>query len=316
VLHTFVGSTLDDLMHEAVHSLLQLGELIEPTRGSALELTGVALELSNPRARLSRTETRGKVFSALGELCWYLSGSNELTPITYYIPKYSDEAEDGKVHGGYGPRLFAFDGFDQVQYVIAALSKNKSSRRAVIQIFDHRDVAEKHREVPCTCTLQFLVRGGALQMITYMRSNDAYLGLPHDIFAFTMLQELVAKSVGLPLGRYLHMVGSFHLYTRDQPAAENFLQEGWQTSILPMPTLPDGDPWPGVQQLLVAERHLREGGDISQVPMPTQEYWKDLALLLCSYAANRRRDWSLLADLRGHVVSNVYDIFIPEHRPN
>ena len=31
------------------------------------ELRGVTLQLTNPRARLSRSESRGKVFSALGE---------------------------------------------------------------------------------------------------------------------------------------------------------------------------------------------------------------------------------------------------------
>lgn len=37
-----------------------------------------------------------------------------------------------------------------------------------------------------------------------MRSNDAYLGFPHDVFFFTMIQELVARSLGIRVGDYHH----------------------------------------------------------------------------------------------------------------
>jgi thymidylate synthase len=37
-------------------------------------------------------------------------------------------------------------------------------------------------------------------MVTTMRSNDAYLGLPHDVFCFTMLQEIIARSLGREIG--------------------------------------------------------------------------------------------------------------------
>jgi len=40
--------------------------------------------------------------------------------------------------------------------------------------------------------MQFMVRRRRLHLLTNMRSNDAFIGLPHDIFAFTMLQEIMA----------------------------------------------------------------------------------------------------------------------------
>jgi thymidylate synthase len=100
--------------------------------------------------------------------------------------------------------------------LISLLQKRPASRRAALQIYDARDLAQEHKDVPCTCTLQFFVRDGRLEMATYMRSNDAYLGLPHDVFAFTMLQELVARSLGVEVGVYRHMVGSLHLYEVDR----------------------------------------------------------------------------------------------------
>ena len=64
----FRADTLDDLMRDVVSEIQRHGVETNPSRGGATEITGVLLELSNPRARLSRTETRGRVFSCLGEL--------------------------------------------------------------------------------------------------------------------------------------------------------------------------------------------------------------------------------------------------------
>src|SRR4051794_26260593 len=80
----FAGETLDDLLRDLIGALVSTGQPIRPTKGEAVELVGVLVELVNPRARLSRTETRGRPFSCLGELCWYLSGSNDLDFIKYY----------------------------------------------------------------------------------------------------------------------------------------------------------------------------------------------------------------------------------------
>ena len=219
---SFPGSSLDDVMRDVITMLLTSGEATTPSRGQAVEIRGATLELDNPRARLSRSETRGRVFSSLAELCWYLSGSDKVEPIKHYLSHYEDDAEeDGTVHGAYGPRLLNFDGIDQIRYVIDTLGQRPFSRQATIQIFDHEDVRELYNHVPCTCVLQYFVRSDSVDAITYMRSNDAYKGLPHDIFAFTMIQELIARSLGIDVGTYTHMVGSLHLYQADEANLEN-----------------------------------------------------------------------------------------------
>src|SRR5690606_23406544 len=148
----------------------------------------------------------------LGELAWYLAGSNSLEFIEYYIPAYEKSSDDKKtIHGAYGPRLVGKGEKDQLKNVIKILKKKPSSRQAVIQLFDAADILEDHLDIPCTCTLQFLIRGGKLHMFTSMRSNDVFLGLPHDIFAFTIIQEIMARSLGCDLGDYKHFVCSLHL---------------------------------------------------------------------------------------------------------
>lgn len=308
----FTESSADDLMHESLSRLREQGEHIEPTRGPALELQSVVLELANPLARLSRSETRGRVFSALGELCWYLAGSNSTDFIAYYLSRYREEDEGGSVHGAYGPRLLAYGGFDQIAYVVERLKEDPSSRQAVIQLFDHDDVAAPHKHVPCTCTFQFLVRGGRMLMLTHMRSNDAFIGLPHDMFAFTMIQELVARSVGVPLGTYIHLVGSFHLYERDFKAAEAYLGEGWHSNMA-MPEMPPGDPWPSVQRLLQVENDLRTNAiDPMQVTADDEPYWADLARLLAIFRLRKSGRTQDVATIQSGLTSRVFDAHIAD----
>lgn len=83
--------TLDDLLMGVYKKLLVSKKRVMPSRGKIIEETGALLEIKNPRARLSRTESRGKVFSCLGELLWYLAGTNDLEFISYYIPRYKDQ---------------------------------------------------------------------------------------------------------------------------------------------------------------------------------------------------------------------------------
>ena len=102
------GESLDDILMSLYRILPSTGTPNVGSRGETLELLGVALRLQNARARLSRSENRGKSFSALGELLWYLSGRNDLSFIKEYVAAYEKDADhDGTIHGGYGPRLFA-----------------------------------------------------------------------------------------------------------------------------------------------------------------------------------------------------------------
>lgn len=307
----FRGDTLDDVMRTVIEEVQCRGVDITPSRGQAVELTGVLLELSNPRARLSRTETRGKLFSGLGELCWYLAKSNAVDFIAYYLPHYRDEAEGDVIHGGYGPRLFDFKGQDQVANVIDLLARHPFSRRAVIQLFDAFDLAQSHKDVPCTCSLQFLARAGALHMFTAMRSNDAFLGLPHDVFCFTMIQELVARTLGLELGVYKHAVGSLHLYAQHQDDATAFIAEGWQPTDRPMPAMPPGDPWPAVKVLLAFEAEIRAGQHPDADTLLTLDpYWSDLVRLLQVFAYSRQRDAERIRGLQAQMSSDVFNAFI------
>src|SRR5687767_9497076 len=106
----FKAETLDDVLNEVMRRLLRRGARIRAGKGPAREFTGVLIELADPKARLSRTEGRGVLISFLGETLWYLSGSDRLDQIEYYIPKYrtfiNASRRAVRAPGAYGPRLF------------------------------------------------------------------------------------------------------------------------------------------------------------------------------------------------------------------
>jgi thymidylate synthase len=72
--------------------------------------------------------------------------------------------------------------------------------------------------------MQFFIRDNRLHGLAYMRSNDAILGLPYDIFLFTMLQETMAATLVVELGEYHHYAGSLHLYSHHHTMAKEIVR--------------------------------------------------------------------------------------------
>ena len=307
------ADTLDDLLRRVFDKILRSGVTVGAQRGQNRELCTVLLRLTNPLARLSHTEKKGKIFSALGELAWYLSGSNQADFVTHYIPRYKEETEsDGTIYGAYGPRVFRPDNASQFLRVVELLRESPTSRRAVIQIFGGDDLRGNYKDVPCTCTLQLFIRFGRLHMAVTMRSNDAYFGLPHDVFAFTMIQEIAARLLACELGEYSHFAGSLHIYHRYIAAAKRYLAEGWQDSaVAAMPSMPAGDPWPNIRILLEAEEAIRTGRAVSKRRIgKLPDYWRDLVRLLQVYTYSFHKRSSEVTAIMKEMASPLYKKYI------
>ena len=151
---------------------------------------------------------------AIGELLWYLSGSNKLDAIANYSKAWNKLSDDGEtVNSAYGYRIFEKFGFDQWEHVKGLLKVDHNSRQAVIHIKEPNP--EKTKDLPCTVALQYFIRDGKLYATTYMRSNDIWLGFPYDVFTFTCLQIKMAFELGVGIGSYTHIAGSLHLYSRN-----------------------------------------------------------------------------------------------------
>lgn len=229
--------SLDDLLHATYSNIIDKGVKVEGKRGDFKEWINYSATLVNPRIRTSMSLHRKLVQSKFAEFAWYLSMGAKRSYIQPYISQYEhEEQENNRILGAYGPKIFASDNGKKSQYerVIEQIKKREKTKQAYISIsekseYKHRE--EKYESPPCTIGLHFYVREFKLNLTCYMRSNDAYFGLPHDLFCFTMLQELISCRTNIPMGIYTHCVTSMHIYDKHYESALKYISEGKQEPI-------------------------------------------------------------------------------------
>lgn len=126
-----------------------------------------------------------------------------------WLPMLANFQDDNVQWGNYGARVRG-----QMDAILDLL-REPGSRQAVMHIHDMRDLFAASKDIPCTLTIQFMVRDGKLISHVSMRSNDAWLGLPYDLMQFCALHCTVAQILRVEVGPYFHTAGSMHLYERD-----------------------------------------------------------------------------------------------------
>lgn len=293
-------ASLDDIMYTAISNILNSGVDVDSSKGKNKEIQGVKIVLSNIRARVSRSFTKKKVISPIGELLWYLSGSNKLDFIEYYISRYADYSDDGStLNGAYGAQLFN-GGFgnpnNQFNRIHSLLADTPNTRQAFIPILNSDNLSNYNtKDLPCTIGLQFFVRREALDLYVFMRSNDVFRGLPHDLFCFTMIQELMASLLKLKTGEYVHFASSLHLYNNDFDNAKMYVNEGYQSlksaSMPNMPILDKAELQSDLESLLACEALFRTEKSVNDLlfSLPKNKYWADLVELLRCYKCMKEK---------------------------
>lgn len=213
-------ASANELFEEITTLVMSFGEEIESRVGKTKHLTNVSLVLSNPRdsmINLPYRKTSEKYIKA--ELEWYDSADPSVEFISKHAKLWAEIADkDGKVNSNYGFLMKKKFGFDQFEYSVNKLKKNKHDRQAMI----HFKWAQEDfgLDTPCTVSIQFMIFNDELQAHTYMRSNDAFWGFCNDVVFFTKLQidlyeRLKETYPELTLGSYHHTVGDFHIYEKD-----------------------------------------------------------------------------------------------------
>lgn len=212
---TIVAKTADELFDEILEYLPDNKSNIS---GIAYEIVNANLVILDPtRNTMCNCRRQMPIRYAIGELLWYNSRNSTWKAIQPFSNFWKNISDDGRtVNSNYGYCIHDKFGFDQWEMVKALLDEDPDTRQAVIHIKEPRDLLfNKTKDLNCTIALQFLIRDGKLNLITTMRSNDIWLGLPYDVFNFTCMQIQMAMELGIDVGRYYHNAGSLHLYERD-----------------------------------------------------------------------------------------------------
>jgi thymidylate synthase len=264
------------LFTTACAKILAEGTAVAPRGLVTREVVGASLLLTNPRARLVDAPP-ARVLNpafAVAETLWIISGSDHEW-IHDFNSKLASFTGTGVPDGAYGPRLRRWGGaVDQIDRVRELLLKDPDSRRGTVQIFDPaRDLPES-RDVPCTLGHRFYIRGGRLHMHTTMRSQDAWLGLPYDVFAATVLMELMAGWVEAGLGTHHRQVDSLHLYQEREREADALTGAAPANPVMEPLAVPWTDFDALVRQVIAGEPVASPGWDDLAAVMAAYRSWK------------------------------------------
>ena len=187
------------------------------------------------------------------EALWILAGDESVRGIAPYNPNIAQFSDDGeRFYGAYGPPVVS-----QLDYVVRTLRRDPGSRQAWLTIW--RPNPPITRDVPCTIALGFRVVEGRLDAHAFMRSSDAWLGVPYDWFNFTMVACRVLSQLGseVQLGTLHWTAASSHLYELNRERAQACLDWLYRHpgGELNLPELPGHvEDWSWLERSLVACR--------------------------------------------------------------
>lgn len=331
-------SGFEEAYPRIIEAIIQNGKKVTPRAGSSigetLELTPYEFVIpsTKPICRL-KARKLSPLFLFLEPM--YLFTNQQETDIAAALMTYAPNLEalalnheTRKFDGNYGDRLHLngrvdnihYSGGDQMLRAYRLLAKDPDSRRAVVTIhnpvFDIIDGDSK--DIPCTLSLQFLIRDGQLDCYCTMRSNDVWYGTPHNVMMFTFLQRAMASWLGVDAGLYHHRANSFHLYTAMEDKAKALLEAAHDyMSECVLETLEDEgkyfydlperieyplgcksivDTQTDVNAAMVREKLYREGRDVPELYPVGGEYMSTLFDLLADFwskeRAKKERDFS------------------------
>lgn len=290
-----INEALPDLMRELLD-----GDEVGSRGGSrTLELTHVGITLNKSRRReILNPVRKANIAAQIVETMWVLAGRNDIEFLSHYLPRAEQFSDDGKTwRAGYGPRLrdwrsvnITGDDYsvtDQLAEVIRLMREDRSTRRAVMSIFDPAVDYRDSKDIPCNNWLSFLSRLGNLDLHVAIRSNDLMWGLSGiNAFEWSALQEIVAGMLGLEVGGLHFSITSLHLYDVHGAKAKKIVDTPptWTGSVEDSPRF-NANVYKkdlhkfdvSIQEWFLIEELIRKGEDagrlIDQFPEPMLRSW-------------------------------------------
>ncbi|MFW6007956.1 MAG: thymidylate synthase [archaeon] len=340
-MRTFTFDNFEKAYPELLKALLNEGKEVSPRGMLTKEISPVGITINNPRKKVISHPVRKLNYGFMvGELLWILQGSNDLEHVAHYNKQWRNYTDDGEtLNGAYGQRIFNWDAaydiivedeideegnthptfdvqhtvIDQFEMAYSQLKADPDTRQATIVLFNPKQDYTKTKDKPCTNLIRFMIRNNKLNMTVFMRSNDIWFGFPYDIFNFTMLQELMAGKLGVEVGKYTHIVDSFHIYEMHfKKAKELIKQKNKDVYNNMIDGRLDNDNYKDELKLVYdVEATTRNTSMIIKIDLIKEminkinnEYWKSLAGLIAAYNFRKaKRDQSEINEFKKYVTN-------------
>lgn len=218
-MYVINANNINDAYPQGLALMRQRGEPHGSRAGGVLELGSVTTRYQEPCRRVLFDAARdANPFFHLFEALWMLAGREDVALPATFVARMKDYSDDGQnFHSAYGHRWRAFFGRDQLRDLRDMLAKDPSSRRAVLGIWSPEfDLAANSKDLPCNIGAKLEIRQGALNLYVFNRSNDMLWGAyGANVVQFSMLQEYMARWLGVQVGFYEQISTNFHVYLEE-----------------------------------------------------------------------------------------------------
>ena len=229
-----MSKRFDETYKQALGDILKHGHEAKPRQFITKELFGFQCQVNTEEPVLLSPARKLNFAFAVAEWLWIFFGREDAGFISQFNKRIMTYSDDGvKFYGAYGPRFK-----DQLSYAYTMLKQDPQTRRAVMTFWRPNPHADS-LDIPCTVGLHFIARAGKLNCFSWMRSNDAYLGLPYDVFNFSQLTNCLAGMLGLQRGTLYYNADSLHLYQDQFSLARQVAQEPAVKEKINLPAMTD-----------------------------------------------------------------------------
>ena len=222
-----------------LQNVLNTGVKRETRSGNTLSIFGARMEFNIENSIPLLTTKRMAWKTCIKELLWFIRGETNnktLRDEGVHIwdgnssREYLDsigltDREQGDLGPVYGFQWRHFgaeykdchtdysgQGYDQFMECIKLIKTDPTSRRIIMSAWNPNALKEMALP-PCHMFCQFYVNEGKLDCQLYQRSGDMFLGIPFNIFSYSVLTMIMAKATGLKPGKFIHIIGDAHVYT-------------------------------------------------------------------------------------------------------
>lgn len=195
-----------DMYHDLINTGIGQGAKIELNNLMVYELNHIFSVIENPLQRCE-FQSPTSMFFDMVETIFVLSGRKDSYLLKQYKPEMSKYEENGVFEMAEGPRLFNGLYGNQIKKIVDKLKHDRNSRN-LIGIMNEVEVNYE----PCTMYFQFTVIEEKINLYVNFRALDPIRYLNRDFFLYSVLLELVANWVEIPIGKLIIHSNNLHIY--------------------------------------------------------------------------------------------------------
>ena len=113
--------------------------------------------------------------------------------------------------------------YNLMNKLLDGLKNEPYTRRHIIDLYQYADFEETEGLYPCAFLTVWSVRGDYLDVTLHQRSQDYLVASHVNKIQYVALLMMVARSVGLKPGIFMHVVENLHIYDRHIEQAKELL---------------------------------------------------------------------------------------------